>query len=298
MSKETVSDGALKRYAVREGTNTVVAMPLVSVIIACKNTADYIEECLQSVRNQTYKNIELIIVDNFSTDDTYKIAKKYADQAYQKGPERSTQFNFGFTKAKGDYIYRIGPDYVLEPDVIQKCVSKMAQGYDALALHNRSKGSSIWAKVRYLERESYRGSESIVAVRFMKHSVFKAVGMFDESLVAGEDFDLHNRLVAAGYKWSHVDAVENHIGEPKTIGDVWNKFYYYGRTIKRYHSKNKGTATKQLTFFRPSFLKVQKDLLQKPHLFVVFWFYMIVKYAAGAAGMIAGPPKSLPQSKK
>ena len=175
--------------------------PLVSVIIACKNTAEYFERCLQSIKNQTYKNIEIVVVDNFSTDGTFEIAQRYADQTFQMGPERSTQFNYGFKQSKGELVYRIGPDYELELDVIEKCVAKIAEGYDALALHNRSVGDSLWAKVRYIERESYRNDNSIVAVRFMKRNVFQDVGMFDESLVAGEDFDLHNRMVSADYKW-------------------------------------------------------------------------------------------------
>jgi glycosyltransferase involved in cell wall biosynthesis len=269
--------------------------PLVSVIIACKNTAKYFEQCLQSVRAQTYKHIEVIVVDNFSTDGTFDIAKRYADAVYQKGPERSTQFNYGFSQSQGALIYRIGPDYVLESDLIEKCVAKIAEGYDALALHNRSVGDSIWAKVRYLERESYRNDNSIVAVRFMKREVFAGVGMFDESLVAGEDFDLHNRMVQAGYKWAHVDAVENHIGEPRNIIEVWNKFYYYGRTIRRYQQKNKGAAKEQLVFFRPSYRKIHGELLRSPTLFITFYVYMFVKYFAGFCGMVRGAPKSLPE---
>lgn len=268
--------------------------PLVSVIISCKNTARHIAACLESVRAQTYKNIEIIIVDNYSTDGTYEIAKKYTDKAFQKGPERSSQFNYGFEHATGEYIYRIGPDYVLEPDVIETCVQAMQEGYDALALHNRSVGSSRWARVRYLERESYRNSQSIVAVRFMKRSVFREVGMFDETLVAGEDFDLHNRLVKSGYTWRHVDAVENHIGEPRTLLDVWRKFFYYGRTISRYNKKHPRKAYQQMVFFRPAYKLLLPELIRHPATGVLFFVYLCVKYLAGAAGMIAGPPKSLP----
>jgi glycosyltransferase involved in cell wall biosynthesis len=271
--------------------------PLVSVIIACKNSAPYFERCLLSIRNQTYKNVEIVIVDNFSTDGTFEIGKRYADKAYQLGPERSTQFNYGFKQSSGELIYRIGPDYVLEPDVIENCVKKIAEGYDALATHNRSVGTSIWAKVRYLERESYRNSDSVVAVRFMKREVFESVGMFDESLVAGEDFDLHNRMVKAGYKWTHVDAIENHIAEPENIFEVWNKFYYYGRTIKRYHAKNKSASKSQFVIFRPSFKKIQKDLIKSPTLFIAFYVYLFVKYAAGALGMLRGAPKDLSKMK-
>lgn len=266
--------------------------PLVSIIICSKNGAEYFERCLEAVKAQTYKNIEIVVVDNFSTDDTVKIAKRYTDQVYQIGPERCTQFNYGFKKSHGEYIYHIAPDFVIEPDVVELCVNKMAGGYDALALHNRSVGDSIWAKVRFLERESYRGDLSVVAVRFMKRDVFAAVGGFDETMVAGEDYDLHNRIDAAGYKWTHVDAIENHVGEPKNLREVWHKFYYYGRTLSRYRQKHSSAAKSQFVLFRPSFRKVFREYGQ-PWLWPVFIFYLGVKYLAGAAGMIVGPPKEL-----
>ena len=266
--------------------------PLVSIVIACKNNEKYIRRSLESVKNQTYKNIELIIVDNFSSDKTYKIAKEFTDQAFQKGPERSTQFNFGFSKSKGDLIYRIGAEYELEEDVVQKCVDKIAQGYDALALHNRSWGDSIWAKVRYLERESYRNDKEVVAVRFFKREVFEAVNGFDENLVANEDFDLHNRIVAKGYKWSHVDGIEKHLGEPENLLEVWNKFFYYGRTIGNYMKKDKQNSKKHVKIVRPSFKKIYSKL-NTPKLFLAFWVYMFVKFVAGGLGYLAGPPKKL-----
>ena len=267
--------------------------PLISIIIACKNNSEYIEKCLESVKNQTYKNWELIIVDNYSTDETYEIANRYTDKVFQMGPERSTQFNYGFKKSKGEIIYRIGAEFVLESDVVEKCVNKIIEGYDAVAVHNRSKGESIWAKVRYIERESYRNDDTVVAARFIKREVFESVGMFDENLVAGEDFDLHNRIVMAGYKWAHADAVEYHIGEPKNLKDVWKKFYYYGRTIKRYRRKNKNIAKIQLIFFRPSFRKIQKELNKSSKLFIAFYFYVLLKFFAGACGMLRGTPNAL-----
>jgi hypothetical protein len=145
-----------------------------------------------------------------------------------------------------------------------------------------------------LERESYRDDQTIVAVRFFRREVFKALGMFDESLVAGEDFDIHNRLVAQGYRWSHVDAIENHIGEPKTLREVWGKFYYYGRTIKRYRQKNQAIAKKQLVIFRPSYRKIIRDVKQQG-LLTPFVVYHFTKYFAGAVGMLVGPPASLKQ---
>ena len=55
--------------------------PLVSVIIPTYNSSRTLEKCLESIKNQTYKNIEIIVVDNNSTDNTKEIAKKFADKA-------------------------------------------------------------------------------------------------------------------------------------------------------------------------------------------------------------------------
>jgi glycosyltransferase involved in cell wall biosynthesis len=266
--------------------------PLVSVIIACKNNEKYIRQSLESVKAQTYTNWELIIVDNFSTDKTFEIAKEYTDKVYQLGPERSTQFNYGFTKSSGELIYRIGAEFRLEPDVIQKCVDVIELGFDSIAVHNRSVGDSVWAKVRYLERESYKGDDTVVAVRFFKREAFEAINGFDETLVANEDFDLHNRMEKAGYKWSHVDAVEDHLGEPANIGEVWNKFYYYGRTIGNYMKKSKSNS-KHIKIMRPSYNKFYKELAKQPKLFVAFYIYMATKFIAGGLGYLRGVPKEL-----
>ena len=107
--------------------------PLVSVIVPTKNSAATLDACLQSIKNQKFsdsprykkdspsiphfikgglggisefsKILELIIVDNFSTDSTLEIAKKLTDKVFSKGPERSAQRNFGVSHARGIYLY-------------------------------------------------------------------------------------------------------------------------------------------------------------------------------------------------
>jgi len=74
---------------------------LVSVIISTYNSEKFIESCLQSIRKQTYKNIEIIVVDKGSKDHTISIARKYTDKVFvipAKG--RSEQKNFGAKRLK------------------------------------------------------------------------------------------------------------------------------------------------------------------------------------------------------
>src|SRR5262245_48197635 len=98
---------------------------LVSVIVTTKNNTATLDDCLKSiVKQQSYRPIELIVVDNFSTDDTQEIAKKYTSNVFVKGPERSTQRNYGVKKAKGEYVMIIDSDMNLSPKVIEQCVKE------------------------------------------------------------------------------------------------------------------------------------------------------------------------------
>src|SRR3972149_12153043 len=98
---------------------------LVSVIVPTKNSEKFIGECLASIKNQTYRNIEIIVVDNNSTDRTKDIAKKFTDGVYNKGPERSAQRNFGVSRAKGECVLIIDSDMQLNKKVVEECVEKL-----------------------------------------------------------------------------------------------------------------------------------------------------------------------------
>lgn len=98
---------------------------LVSVIIPCFNVQDYIEECVTSVINQTYRNIEIICIDNNSNDQTWQILQKlklkYPSIILEKELQSGANFarNFGFSIAKGEWIQFLDADDLLEKSKIQ-----------------------------------------------------------------------------------------------------------------------------------------------------------------------------------
>ena len=94
-------------------------MPLVSIIIPAKKSAKTIADCLASCKDQSYLNIEIIIIDNNSDDNTKKIAGEYTDKLFNYGPERSAQRNYGIDQSQGDYILVIDSDMILEKNVIE-----------------------------------------------------------------------------------------------------------------------------------------------------------------------------------
>jgi glycosyltransferase involved in cell wall biosynthesis len=264
------------------------------VIIPTKNSGTTIENCLKSVKEQTYPKIEIIVVDNYSKDKTWEIAEKMATKVCLMGSERSAQVNYGVKIAGGKYVYRFDSDFLVEQTVIEECVRKCEEeGFDAIAVHNTSDPTvSFWSKVRKLERDCYRDSELNIAARFIRKDIFEAVGGFDEELVAAEDYDLHNRLLKKGHRIGKIKSQEIHIGEPKNLGEIARKHYYYGKTIIKFMEKNKEKAGKQLSPIRPAFIKHRTEFVRHPILTLGFIIYQLVRYLSAGLGCLAEKVKN------
>ena len=176
--------------------------PIVSVVISTKNEEKNIENCLKSIVFQTYpkENIEIIVVDNSSTDKTKEISQKYTEKVFNKGPERSAQRNFGMLeKSSGEYLMFLDADMILSPDVIENCVIKMENTENLVGIYISEVvlGKSYFSKVRRFERSFYDGTV-VDGARFIKKSAFVKIGGFDEDLYAAEDWDLDKRLKKIG----------------------------------------------------------------------------------------------------
>ena len=176
--------------------------PLVTVVITTKNEEKNIENCLKSIKEQTYPNIQIVVIDNFSSDNTVKIAKQYADLVESKGPERSSQRNYGMINlSKGEYVIYIDADMILSPVLIYECVHYVKYT-SAAALHLSEivLGKKYFSKVRRFERGFYDGTP-IDGARFFNKKLFVEVGGFDEELFvkgSGEDWDIDKKIKQYG----------------------------------------------------------------------------------------------------
>lgn len=179
----------------------LVNNPLISIVITTKNEQINIENCLVSIKNQSYKNYEIIVVDNFSTDETKVIAQKYADKFYQIGPERSRQRNYGFNElASGEFGLYLDADMILAPNLLKQFVDNAGGGVSGYFIEEIILGQSFFNKVRRFERFFYN-TTPIDAVRIFPLDKFKKVGGFDEQLFvsgSGEDWDLDLKLSSLG----------------------------------------------------------------------------------------------------
>lgn len=225
----------------------------VSVIVTTRNEGLHLRNCLESVRKQTYpwNQIEIVVVDNQSTDRTLSIANRFTNKVYNKGPERSCQRNFGVKQAGGKYILYLDADMILSPDVVKECVDKCeSSGCIALYIPERIIGKGFWVKVRDFERSFYNGT-CIDCVRFIRKDKFLEIGGFDEDLTGPEDWDFDRRINTIGITGIIVSPLyhnERTIDFKKYVG----KKAYYAESFKKYRKKwgkNDPIIKKQLGFW-------------------------------------------------
>jgi len=260
---------------------------LVSVIVPTKNSQKFLERCLRSIREQTYKNIELIVVDNFSTDKTRAIAQAFADRFFEAGPERSAQVNFGVAQSKGEFVYKVDSDFELDPAVIEQCVSEINKGLDAIVVHNTPDESISWiAKIRKFEVDMYKYDLTHSSARFLKKGIYEQIGGFNEKITAGEDYDFQNKLTRGGFKTGFIEAEALHLGEPTSFWEHMKKYYQYGEDFVNYQSENKQESRKQLKFGRSVYFKNWRNFVRRPLIGLSFIFYNSFKYASGGLGYV------------
>src|SRR5690242_11751699 len=129
------------------------ASELVTVVVPTRNSSATLESCLRSVRDQANAALEVIVVDNNSTDSTLKIAQRYSDQVATFGSERSAQRNHGARLASGDYLLFVDSDMVLDPGLVADCVHTIrSSGGPAVIIPEDSFGHGFVARCRAFER--------------------------------------------------------------------------------------------------------------------------------------------------
>lgn len=112
----------------------------ISVIVAVYNTEKYLDRCIESLLNQTYKNMELVIVEDCSTDSSRKLLKKYKGnkniKVFYNRENRGLSYsrNYGLKKSTGDFIGYIDSDDYVEPDYYEKLMSSIKDNKSDIAI--------------------------------------------------------------------------------------------------------------------------------------------------------------------
>lgn len=184
--------------------------PRITIITPSYNQGQYIEETILSVINQDYANLEYIIIDGGSTDNTVDIIKKYADRitywVSEKDTGQSNAINKGFRKATGDIINWINSDDQLMPGALQKVAASFLQHPDVIMVHGRIEyfGETDPYYSRNLPKKDLttRYAAHICMPQpacFYKKKLIDEQGLLDESLHFSMDTDL---FIRAGLHYS------------------------------------------------------------------------------------------------
>jgi len=265
--------------------------PLVSVVIPTYNSEKTLPLCLESIRRQTYRSIEIIIVDRYSRDKTVEIAEKYGAKIFQLDAERAKAKNFGLEKARGKYVLFVDSDMELSKDVVKKCVelAESDEKVGGIVIPERSVGDGFWVKIRDFERSFYAGTE-VESARFFRRDLALQVGGFDEDVVFFEESTLPQKIEKLGYNVkARVSAYILHHEEDFSLLKWLKKKYYYGKTGWKYIRRYRQYGSRQISPLRRFglFLK-DKRFYSKPLLALGVIALKSLEYIASAMGYIVG----------
>lgn len=290
--------------------------PKVSIIIPTKNSQSTLENCLKSCIQQTYKNTEIIVIDNFSTDQTSQICKKFPQIIFEtSGPERNLQRPRGAEIATGDWLVFIDSDMELSPFMIADSVKKSQENPEikAFILPEVSEGKGFWSRCKILERTCYLHYKPMEWIRMMDRKAYDSVGGWDKSLIAGEDHDIYRKFLEKNYQIGRSNEfIIHHEGEIK-FWQYLQKKYYYGKFLKKYFQKVHREKIKQqnnnsplhkgklggipqkpeplwrkLFIFRTCYYKHGKYIFTHPLLYIGMFFFVGMTQIVYFIGMIRG----------
>lgn len=260
--------------------------PLVSIVIPTFNSAKTLELCLRSIMDQTYPHIEVLIVDNCSTDSTRQIAGRFGANFFKIKSGMAAARNIGVRKSRGQMIFSVDSDMRLQPRVVHECVMTCINGAaDAVIVPEICVGENFWAKCRSLEKATYHRDPIIESARFFQRKVFDQVGGYDEGLLAGEDSDYHHRVRRQGFMISRTTSfIEHYENEP--LSKLAMKKYRYGKTLRAYIRKRGSYALKVYFPVRLAWVRNYRALVGDPLHAAGMFFLKAVENLAALTGFV------------
>lgn len=187
--------------------------PCVSVLMPAYNAQKYIGEAIESILNQTYKNIELIVVDDASTENTWDVVCKYASKdkrmvihRNEKNLKLSKTLNTCIMLSTGEYLARMDADDISLPQRISSQVAFLEENHDVGVV-----GATIEiidSKGRPIGKREYHTSDKDIRAHIFKYSPFAhpvimmrkdiliTSGLYNDHYNPAEDYELYFRMGA------------------------------------------------------------------------------------------------------
>jgi glycosyltransferase involved in cell wall biosynthesis len=197
--------------------------PLVSVVMAAYNADKYISRAIESALIQNYRNFELIVVDDGSTDRTAEIVYSFKNEQikyfFKENAGVASARNFALKKSSGSFIVILDSDDMMMPDFLTRHLQVFEQHpevdlvyCDDCFIDDKDK------PIRMMNRPEYSDPKALISDLFrcgwallpfrtcIRKSVFDKIGFYDERLIMSEDYDMLRRFVNQGLKMRHLPA--------------------------------------------------------------------------------------------
>jgi glycosyltransferase involved in cell wall biosynthesis len=188
--------------------------PTVSVVIPCHNARSFIGETLDSVFAQTWPNIEVIVVDDGSTDGSAAVVKGFgsAGLVCQEQRGAAAARNRGLAEASGDFIQFLDADDIIDPDKISLQMARLRDRPDSVASAEWGRFRATPAEARFVRDENWEDLPPVEwlvrcwsdglgmlfpALWLVPRAVAEASGPWNETLSLGDDGEYFTRVVLA-----------------------------------------------------------------------------------------------------
>ncbi|MBW4028564.1 MAG: glycosyltransferase family 2 protein [Acidobacteria bacterium] len=224
-------------------------MPTVSVIIPCYNGAHHVAIAIDSVLSQTMHDLEVIVVDDGSTDDTARVVELYRSDLrvrclYQKNRGLPGARNAGALASRAEFLAFLDADDRLAPQALEVMLDHLNETHAAWCLIDiirRTPEGAELQKTVLPEGDIVHGilrDDFIRRAMFFDREAFCSVGMYDEDMKNREDWDINIRMIASGMAFAYVpQALYFYTWRPQSITVNRAKMLRYTEILLRKHHK-------------------------------------------------------------
>ena len=246
----------------------------VSIITVCYNSQDTIEETIRCVARQTYDNIEYIIVDGASTDNTLQIIDKYKDTINILVSELDTgvynAMNKGIKTASGNLLFFLNSDDVfINESVVEKFVEEAKKNTAGLLLGNilmlnKYTGEMYYENHKIVDKIRLMTSSIFHPATFFKKEVFEKYGLYNENNKIVSDYEWYVNYLQTGGDYKYIDLPVSIFSLGGLSSNEKNKVLHlkeYAEVKNKYFSKQEIKNTDLLKKYFPR--KINKIKFRK-----------------------------------
>lgn len=270
---------------------------LISIIIPTFNSMTgnkRIDRLLDSIFNQTYKNVEVIVVDNFSKDATKAACEKYPVIFIQQKTTISAAWNIGLERATGGYILFLDSDMELRPKLLEEFVDLVKeQSVDCIQMDfecAESRKASLINMVEARNLELKMGAAPLNIYFYSKELIEDIRYPEDQNQIVGEEYIFRNKVLRKNPKTGKASTITLHYYDP-SISWLAHRCLKYGKWFANTKRHLKSESAMEFVLYNSVFNRqAVKEIVfatkKQPQTVVSFSLYFFVKYISFALGYL------------